>query len=124
MPRSYSVILVGNSEERTKFIMDYTPTKIIHPLRQSIWCLHRTNRLLLTLATPPDKEYQTLEDYSWKGMFRNAVLVVKFGDWSFDEINGTPPKDLPEVIEWSGNDTMKRIVAKIQEICSPSPGFS
>jgi hypothetical protein len=124
MPVSYKVILVGETEERTRFMMKYILTQIVHPLKQSVWCLHRTNRRLLTIATPPDKEFRREEDYSWKGMFRNAVVIVKFGYGSFDEIGGTPPKDLPEVIEWSGNDTMKRILDKIQEICSPSPGFS
>ena len=52
---------------------------------------HRTNRRLLTIASPPDKEFRREEDYSWKGMFRNAVVIVKFGYGSFDEIGGTPP---------------------------------
>lgn len=76
---------------------------------------------IVLVDTPGLVEYRTVDGYSWDTIFKDANLIVNFGNWSVSEIYGILPSNPPPVI--SGSEdldiTMKQIADKLQE-CFPS----
>jgi hypothetical protein len=101
------VILVGGPNVgKTKFYTEFTTSAYHHPTTKStpnitMWI---TPSFVL-VDTPGTVSLRNPQEYSWDGIFRYADVILDFGNWSEDEINGIKPEKFAKYMTWSGNNS-------------------
>ena len=112
------VILVGRTQQqKTKFYTHFTSGIYTFPTtRINIRTINNTSPTIVLVDTPGLRELRNPYEYCWEGIFHLATIILNFGDWSPDEVHGTPPKNMPIMMTWSGdhNETMERIINRVQ----------
>jgi hypothetical protein len=106
------VILVGGPNVgKTKFYTEFTTSAYHYPTEKStpnitMWI---TPSFVL-VDTPGTIGLRNPQEYSWHGIFRYADVILDFGNWSEDEINGMKTTS-PKYMTWSGDnqETIKRV---------------
>ena len=112
------VILVGGPNTgKTKFYTEFTTSVYYHPTTKStpnvtIWI---TPSFVL-VDTPGNQTLRNPQEYSWQGIFKQADVILDFGNWSESEIRGRKLGYAPKYITWSGDneETVKRIQEYLQ----------
>lgn len=117
------VLLVGGPDTgKTKFYSHYTKAYFYHPTKHIKAGIRIVSPGMVLVDTPGAKENRD-STYCWRS-FCDADLIVTFGNWDISEINGEIPKEIPILSACqTEEDTMKRIVEKLQE-CYPYSYFS
>jgi hypothetical protein len=109
------VVLVGGvSRGKTRFFEELTnlqgprPTMAITPP-----ILVDCQGSFFVVDTPGFKPNRRKYEYSWQGIFRDADVILDFGEWSDDEIYGERFNNYVKYMTWSGNN--QETVERIQE---------
>lgn len=112
------VILVGGpSTGKTRFYTQYTTGVYYHPTTKSTPNIAMWSKPSFVIVdTPGIKNNRNKFEYSWQGIFRDADVLLDFGNWSESEIHGEKGKLNPKYMTWSGDnqETMKRIQQYLQ----------
>ena len=113
------VILVGGPNTgKTRFYTEHT-NSVYHPYTSkmtpnvTMWI---TPSFVL-VDTPGNKAFRNHFAYSWQGIFDKADVILDFGNWSEDEINGIKlDGHNPKYMTWSGDnqETLKRLHEYLQ----------
>ena len=106
------VILVGGPNTgKTKFYTEFTTSVYYHPTTKStpnvtIWI---TPSFVL-VDTPGNQTLRNPQEYSWQGIFKQADVILDFGNWSEDQIFGIKDRS-PKYMTWSGDnkETLHRL---------------
>lgn len=113
------VVLVGGPNTgKTQFYEQYT---CVLPNKYTIKCTpnltrHTTPGMVL-IDTPGVSEYRHKAVYSWDCIFKDADVILNFGNWSESEIYREKENQNPKMMTWSGDnaETMKRLTDYLQE---------
>lgn len=111
------IILVGGQNTgKTRFYSQYTSSPY-HPytskMTPNVVMWHTPSFVLVD--TPGTKSFRNTFEYSWQGIFKDADVILDFGNWHEDEIFGIKQTS-PKYMTWSGDneETMKRIQEYLQ----------
>ncbi len=112
------VILVGGPNTgKTTFYTQYTNSVYYHPTTKTTPNISiLSNPTCVLVDTPGIHNLRNPHEYSWHGNFRYADILLDFGNWSENEIQGTKTTN-PKYMTWSGDneETMKRLHEYLQE---------
>jgi hypothetical protein len=120
--RSPIIILVGGTgSNKTKFYTHFTRGYYTYPTTRVKCGVTIKSPSSVIIDTPGRIEFRNKLEYSWDCIFKDADVIVNFGDWSVNEVYGIMPEELPYVVNASSDFemTMKEIADKLQE-CFPS----
>lgn len=111
------VILVGGPNTgKTRFYTEVTNSQY-HPYTSKLtpnitmWITPS----FVVVDTPGNQNFRNRFEYSWQGVFKDADVILDFGNWSEDEIFGIK-KSSPKYMTWSGDnqETIKRVQEYLQ----------
>jgi hypothetical protein len=112
------VILVGGPNTgKTQFYNQYTNGIAKPPTIKSTPNIAKfTQPSMVLVDTPGYVNHRNKYEYSWQGIFRQADVILNFGNWSESEIHGDKFDLNPKMLTWSGDnqETMKRIEEYLQ----------
>lgn len=112
------VILVGGvNTGKTQFYNQYTHGVAKPPTVKSTPNIAKfTQPSMVLVDTPGYVNFRNKYEYSWQGIFRQADVILNFGNWSEKEIYGEKLDVNPKMMTWSGDnsETMKRIEEYLQ----------
>jgi hypothetical protein len=112
------VILVGGANTgKTQFYNEYTQVQAKPPTIKSTPNIAMfTQPSMVLVDTPGYVNFRNKFEYSWQGIFRQADVILNFGNWSEKEIHGDKLDVNPKMMTWSGDnqETMKRIEEYLQ----------
>lgn len=119
MQKAPVIILVGDSDiNMIDFYSEFTRANLYAPT-VDVRCKSTINTLptMVLVITPAKQQYRDQFMYSWEYVFREATIILDFGGWSVNEINGVKPYNMPPIITWSGDgkETMQRILAYVNK---------
>ena len=119
MQKAPVIILVGDSDvSMIDFYSEFTRTNLYAPITD-IRCKSTTNTLptMVLAITPALQKHRDHFMYSWGYVFNQATIILNFGGWTVDEINGIKPYNMPPIMTWSGDgkETMQRILAYVNK---------
>lgn len=112
------VVLVGGPNTgKTSFYTKFTNSAYHYPTSKctpniTLWI----EPSFVLVDTPGIREIRPAQEYSWQGIFKYADVILDFGNWSEEEINGSRLGYHPKYMTWSGDDeeTMKRLREYLQ----------